>query len=399
MAITHLAIYDAVNAIDGSHKPYIPIGLSPSVTAKANVEAAVAKACRDTLAVLYSNQLSFIDEQYDEAQKGFGTAEGCVAGITVGAKAAANILERRSTDGYADGDTMIYPPATERQHQPDPINPDQGLLTPGWGHLKTFSAIDVTAPSVRAPAPPPAWDPDYTKSFLDVLKVGGDGITTPTKRTAEETEIGIFWAYDGSPKLGTPPRLYNQVIRRIAKLQHNTLVQNARLFALANIAMADSGIACWDSKYYHDLWRPIIGIRQADDVFNCELVNVADWSPLGAPLSNSIGPNFTPPFPAYPSGHATFGGAVFRTLRHFYGTDDVAFRLKSDELKDTTTDNQGNPRPNVTRRYESFTQAARENARSRIYLGVHWQFDADAGIDQGTKIADHICQTLLKPLH
>ncbi|NJQ96593.1 MAG: vanadium-dependent haloperoxidase [Hydrococcus sp. CSU_1_8] len=139
-------------------------------------------------------------------------------------------------------------------------------------------------------------------------------------RTADETLIGIFWAYDGAAGLGTPPRLYNQIVRRLAIAKGNTEAQNARLFALVNAAMGDAGILAWDQKYIHDLWRPVVGIREHDESFgpaateaNNDISNDGDpfWLPLGAPNSNSTKKNFTPNFPAYPSGHATFGAAAF----------------------------------------------------------------------------------------
>jgi hypothetical protein len=163
--------------------------------------------------------------------------------------------------------------------------------------------------------------------------LGGDGVITPTLRSAEQTTIGIFWGYDGSPGLGTPPRLYNQIARTLAEQQHNSVAENARLFALVNVAMADAGIACWEVKYRDNFWRPVLGIRQADTDGNPDTVADATWKYLGAPRSNAPGEsNFTPPFPAYTSGHATFGAALFRTLANFYGRDDLGFAFTSDEF-------------------------------------------------------------------
>ena len=112
--------------------------------------------------------------------------------------------------------------------------------------------------------------------------------------------------------------------------------------------------------------------------------------PLGAPASNLQGPNFTPPFPSYPSGHAGFGGALFETLRNFYGTDAIAFTFVSDELNGSTLDHDGNPRPLVPRHFTSLSQAEDENGQSRIYLGIHWPFDKTAGIAQGRNVADYV---------
>src|SRR5262249_8599948 len=132
-------------------------------------------------------------------------------------------------------------------------------------------------------------------------------------------------------------------------------------------------------------------IRNGDNDGNPDTVGDPNWTPLGAPASNETLPNnFTPPFPSYPSGHAIIGAAVFKTLADFYGTDNIAFSFTSDEFNGTTTDNQGVVRPSVTRHYTSFTQASEETAISRIYLGIHWDFDLEAGINSGNRIANYI---------
>ncbi len=172
----------------------------------------------------------------------------------------------------------------------------------------------------------------------------------------------------------------------------------ARLLALVNVAMADAGIASWESKYHYDFWRPITGIRESDPGTgptglgdgNPATVGDPGFMPLGAPASNLAGPNFTPPFPAYPSGHATFGGALFQTLRRFYGTDRIPFTFVSDEFNGETRANDGTVRPLIPRRFSSFSQAEEENGQSRIYLGIHWSFDKTAGIAQGRKIANFV---------
>jgi hypothetical protein len=122
------------------------------------------------------------------------------------------------------------------------------------------------------------------------------------------------------------------------------------------------------------------------------------FSPLGAPASNLNGPNFTPPFPAYPSGHAGFGGALFQTLRRFYGTDRIAFTFVSDEFNGITRDNSGNVRPLLPRSFQTLSQAEEENGQSRIYLGIHWSFDKTAGIAQGRRVANHVFNNTFVPV-
>lgn len=405
LAIVHISMYDAVNAIVGGYEPYLPMTGLPSGTIEAaSLDAAVAQAAHDTLAVLYPSQAAVFEGALEHVLNSIPPQHGRDEGTTVGAKAALNILVFRAGDG---GDTpdFAFPggPKVIGEHRPDPLNPGQGLLTPLWGDVTPF-AMDNAA-NFHAP-PPPQPDSDdeaermaYAAYYDDVMRLGGDGVITPTERTAEQEEIGLFWGYDGTTGLGTPPRFFNQIARCIAQQEHNTVAENARLLALINMAMADGGIACWRTKYVYNYWRPVIAIRCGDEDGNEFTEGDADWTPLGAPATNESngGVDFTPPFPAYTSGHATFGAAFFKTLANLYG-DDYEFQLISDELNGHNTDSQGNHRPAVIRQFTSFSQAAQENGRSRIYLGIHWQFDADMGIAAGKAVADYVFANFLGPV-
>ncbi len=256
-----------------------------------------------------------------------------------------------------------------------------------WDQVTPF--VIPKADAFRAP-PPPNWsDPKY----LDQAKrLGGDPnaqgpmrFPTKTDRMDGETFTGIFWGYDGTPGLCAPPRLYNEVVVQIALARGVADVDDmAQLLALVNVAMADAGISAWEAKYHYRIQRPITAIRSTDP----------KWTPLGAPVSNGVATNFTPPFPAYPSGHATFGGAVFQILRNYFklpdGTDS-SFTFVSDEFNgENYAPGQTQPRPRLPMSFASFKDAEYENVQSRIYLGIHWQFDADEGILQGHRVADHV---------
>jgi hypothetical protein len=277
----------------------------------------------------------------------------------------------------------------------DPISQAPIALGAHWGEVRPF-ALD-SAEQFRAPPPPAMDSAAYAAAFAEVTALGGDGVTTATQRTPAQTEIGIYWAYDGTPSLCAPPRLYNQIAVQIAALRGSGPVELARLLALVNVAMADAGIAIWESKYHYALWRPVTAVREADSDGNPATQPIPDFSPLGAPASNLQGPNFTPPFPAYPSGHAGFGGALFEMLRRFYGTDAIPFAFVSDELDGHTLDSQGNVRPLRPRSFASLSQAEEENGQSRIYLGIHWAFDKTEGIAQGRRVADHVFAHLFRP--
>ena len=279
--------------------------------------------------------------------------------------------------------------------------------------------MEETRHELDAPPQPPN-DPAYISALQQVR---GQGIapelmgTVPSDldpRTANQTLRGIYWAYDGAFGLGTPPRLYNQIVREVAMKKPNpanannevnTTAQNARLFALVNVAMADAGILAWDQKYIHDLWRPVVGIREHDASMgpagagNNAIDDDCDpfWLPLGAPLTNKTGKNFTPPFPAYPSGHATFGAAAFQITRLFYevdrnSTQDDLFKdqdgndleFVSDELNGVNKDNKGTVRPRHAHTFgDGLWRMIIQNGRSRVDLGVHWVFDAFAVDNNG----------------
>ena len=298
----------------------------------------------------------------------------------------------------------------------DPISQVPIAMGAHWGKVKPF--VLTSGDQFRIPPPPALVSPEYAAAYSEVKRLGGCGLDpagcvgghpTPTDRTPEQTEIGIYWAYDGTPGLGVPPRLYNQIAMRIAhKMGTDTdEVELARLLALVNVAMADVGIALWESKYHYQVWRPITGIREAGEGAgptglgdgNPQTVGDANFTPLGAPASNLVGPNFTPPFPAYPSGHAGFGGALFETLRNLYRTDRIAFSFVSDEFNGVTKGNNGAVRPREERSFSSLSQAEKENGQSRIYLGIHWAFDSTEGIKQGNRVADYVFKNILRPHH
>ena len=257
----------------------------------------------------------------------------------------------------------------------------------------------------RAPPPPAMTSAEYTEAFDEVKRLGGDGKSTPTERTEDQTFAGIFWAYDGTPSLCAPPRLYNQIVVTIAKKQGTGAIGTARLLALVNIAMADAGIAIWESKYFYDFWRPVVGIREADEGTgptsqgdgNPATAGDPAFMPLGAPGSNLQGPNFTPPFPSYPSGHGGFGGSLFQMLRRFYGTDRIPFTFVSDEFNGVTRGPDGKVRPLRPRSFSRLSQAEEENGQSRIYLGIHWAFDKTEALTQGERVADYVYFRAYRP--
>jgi hypothetical protein len=391
LAIVHAAIFDAVNSIEPRATPY---GKSHPAQG-ASIDAAVATAAHDTLTALYPPQGRFVNAAYRAYLTSISNHASKARGIAVGAYVARHLLRKRMHDNSAIN-VPYYPSGDPGYHDVDPLNPGQGYLSPGWGNVTPFALNDSFD---YVPLPPPDLDSaEYAAAFNDVKALGGDGVTTATARTREQTEIGIYWAYDGAPGIGVPPRLYNQIVRAIAIQQGTSEVENARLFALVNFAQADAGIVSWKLRYMYDLWRPVLGIRRAGEHDNLAILADPEWTPLGAPASNQGGNDFTPPFPSYTSGHATFGAATFGVLKRFFGRDNIQFTFVSDELNGVTTDSLGQVRPYRPRTFGSFSEAARENARSRIYLGIHWQFDADEGVRGGYAVANHVFDNVLLPI-
>lgn len=439
MAIVHIAMFEALNSVTRTYPTYRGIqgkifarsGLPSTIDAAAvSKRHAIAFAAFHTLYQLYPNQRATLTTfllanttvlvQIPQNQAN--------AGILIGEAAADAIGRDRSNDGSELPDPPVSTVTTidPDKWQRDPLNDDPNVaLGRNWSLVRPF-VID-RAESHR-PAVPPRYlkpdntvDPVYVLAFNEVLHKGGDPVAgladppglsrrrpTPTTRTTvmscgetiDEEFIGKFWAYDATALLCAPPRLYNMIATSLALNEKRSSFTNgldvARYLALLNVAMADAGLAAWEAKYYYFYPRPVTAIRAAKVGMSPLAQEMPFWTPLGAPVSNARPGivNFTPPFPAYPSGHATFGGAIFEVLRRYYGTDD-GFKFTSDEYNGHNSDpGAPTPRPLRPLTFTSLTCAEQQNAQSRIFLGIHWQFDATAGITQGRAVAKDIMTRL-----
>lgn len=375
LAMVHAAMFDAVNSIEQTHQPYhvdiaAPAGASPV--------AAAAAAAHRVASELYQepDELAVFNAALAEALATVPDGPAETDGVALGRQVADAMLALRSTDG-ASADVAYTPgidPGDWNRTFPDFVPP---LLTQ-WPDVVPFA---MTSGSQFRPAAPPTLDSaEYAAAVDEVMQLGR--FDSPT-RTAEQTEIAIFWGDGGGT--ATPPGRWNQIAADVALEYGNTLAENARLFALLNIAEADAGIAAWDAKYAYELWRPIDAIRRSDTDGNDATGVDPTWTPL----------IITPPFPTYTSGHSTFSGAADAVLSSLVGSN-VHFTTQSD-AHSSFAQRPLAQRDVVTRSFDSFTEAADEAGRSRIYGGIHFEFDNTAGLDAGRALGSYIVANFLVP--
>ena len=268
---------------------------------------------------------------------------------------ARSILEWRRRDG---ADAAVDLPGNSGPGAWQPTPPGfLPYLLPQWAFLMPFALEEPGA--VRPPGPPALDSAAWAQDYNEVKELGA---ATGSTRTPEQSLIAQFWA-DGAGT-ETPPGHWNSIARDVSERLDTPLIDKARLFALLNVALADSAICAWDAKYAYAFWRPVTAIRNGDIDGNDDTVADPTWSSFIV----------TPPFPDYVSGHSTFSGAAATVLALFYRTDDVAFTAASDFL------------PGVTRDFNSFSTAAEEAALSRLYGGIHYRSANEDGLRAGVAI-------------
>jgi hypothetical protein len=358
LAILHAAIYDAVDSIERTSAPYLISIKSPR---RADPTAAAAAAGYTVLASLYPTQQETLGTEFDsllgQVPNGYHKYEG----VRTGEAVANALLALRVDDGSAAAQPVFTPGTQPGNYQFTPPAFAQPVFTQ-WPLVRPFALR--TASQFR-PAPPPALTSKaYTAAFAEVKSLGAANSTT---RTADESQIAQFW---------NPPIwiAWNNIAQTAAIAHHDTLMQNARLFALLNVTFADSAIAFYDAKYAYRFWRPVTAIR-ATDTGNPALVGDPNWSPIANTAQD----------PAYPGAHAVISAAASSVLASFFGGDSFRFSAQSTAL------------PDVERSFTSFSAAANEATLSRIYAGQHFRTDEDAGQTLGGKVAGYVLAKLLLP--
>ncbi|MGB8398737.1 vanadium-dependent haloperoxidase [Bradyrhizobium sp.] len=352
-AMLHVAMFEAVNAIDRRYAPYRLKLVADSTTSR---EAAAASAAHDILLALYPDQKSDLDATLAAQLSGIAESEAKSKGIELGRKAAAEIIALRADDGSTAPES--YRPAA----------------TPGV-YVPTALPIESASPKLRPfamstgsqfrPGPPPALTSEtWTRDLNEIREIGG---STSTRRTAEQTTMARFWFFTG-------PRTYNPIVRQVASAKKMDLVDCARLYALSAIAGVDAFIAVFDAKYTYNLWRPVTAIRNADLTANPATPREASWLPLGT----------TPMHPEYPCAHCIVASAVSTVLQSVAGNEVGEITLASPTA------------PGVTRKWTRLQDYSDEVSNARIHAGFHYRFSTEVGKDMGSKIGELTVATQLR---
>jgi PAP2 superfamily protein len=356
------AIYDAVDAIDRTHEPYLIDLRAPR---DASETAAADAAAHTALIGLYPAEQSMLDADYAAELAKVANGPAKDQGVKLGEQVATDLLAVRANDG-----STVTPPPFVPGTAPGDFNPaltqPPNFPTPvftSWGKVTPFV---LDSGNQFRPAPPPALTSHaYAAAVNEVQSLGS---ATSTTRTPEQTQIGKFWS---------PPiqNFWNQIAQEVATANHSDLPTTARLFAALNLSFADSAIAFYDAKYTYQLWRPVTAIRLASTDANPNTVADTNWVPLAGN---------TPADPSYPGAHSTISAAGADVLANFFG-DQQSFAVSSPAL------------PGVTRSFSSFGAAANEAGLSRIYAGVHTRLDHVAGLTLGHDVANFVLHNALLP--
>jgi hypothetical protein len=363
-AIMHAAIYDAVNAIDRTHRPYL-VRLS-GVPRDASQEAAAAAAAHEVLVALYPGFKAALDAQLQQSVAQIPDGNDKVEGIRIGQTVADRILALRSNDGSnAKPIPYVFGTAPGDYQSTPPNFPAQPQFT-HWSRVTPFA---LERANQFRPGPPPALTSDtYSDAFNQIKSLG---IANSTTATADEALTGRFWN-------GAIQNYWNEIAQTLSLSHSLTTAQNARLFALLDLSLADDVIAFYDAKYTYNFWRPVTAIRAADAGTNPETVADPNWLP-------EVGK--TAPDPSYPGAHAIISAAAAEVLISFFERDHAEFNVTSEVLA------------TVQRSFTSISAAAEEATLSRIFGGQHFRFDLTTGQRLGRDVADLVVDNFLTPVH
>ena len=359
LAMMHLAMHDAVNAAAPRYATYAV----RTREQQADPAVAAAQAAHDILATIYPGQKAALGTFLKQYVGDAGVAPNVAKGVALGKRAAADVIAVRADDkstveesyreGRAPGEYRFVPGFAF-------------VNMPHWRSVKPFALTSPAQFRVKL-SPPDLTSPEYGRAFDEVKRKGA---RVSDVRSRDESHYAAFW-YELSD-IG-----WNRIARVVSREHPQDLWATARTFALLNVALADSYIAGWDSKMHYNFWRPVSAIRLAAEDGNRTTTPDAKWEPFLT----------TPPVQDYPSTHSVLGAAGAVVLAHAFGRDDVSFTFAS-----LSADPQ-----NPVRSFRSFSQAARENAESRVMAGIHFRFAIETGLALGQEIGRYTVTTLLQP--
>jgi len=363
-AIMHAAIYDAVNAIDGTHTPYLVH--FTDVSRSASQDAAAAVAAHEVLLTLYPHFQPQLDAQLLQALAQIPEGADKAQGIRIGQAVADRILALRSNDGAnAQPIPFVFGNAPGDYQSTPPNFPKQPQFT-HWSRVTPFAL--ERANQFRPGSPPALTSDTYSDAFNEVKALG---IVNSTASSADEALTGRFWN-------GAIQNYWNEITQTAAAAHDLTTAQSARLFALLNLTLADGVIAFYDAKYTYDFWRPVTAIRAADTDNNPETLADPNWLPE---VIN------TAPDPSYPGAHAVISAAGAAVLVSVLKKDEFDFNVTSEVM------------PGVERSFERLSAAAEEATLSRIFAGAHFRFDLTTGQQLGREVADFVVDNFLTRRH
>jgi hypothetical protein len=362
LAMVHLAMYDAVNAIEGV--PFATYAGPLIVDRPASADAAAAAAAHDVLVALSPTQTADLDGKYAASLAAVPDGLGKLNGIAVGQRAASAILAVRAQDGR-DATVAYVPGSGPGVWEPTP----PAFLGAQAPEIPFVQPFVMRAASQFRPEPPPSliskeWAQDYNE-------VKALGAAVGSSRTAEQTEIARFWS-------DNPPLQWNRAWRALSIAKGLGRLDNARYFAILTTASADALIACWDAKYFYNFWRPVTAIRAGDSDGNSETTPDRTWAGLIV----------TPNHPEYPAAHGCFSAASTETLKHFFGTDQIAFSIDSTVAGLVTS----------VRTYGRFSDALAEVLEARIYGGMHYRNSTRVGANIGKQVARFTARHFFQPV-
>jgi hypothetical protein len=354
-ALVHAAVFDAVNAVEGRYTPY---KIRVTAPAGASAEAAAIAAAHTVLARLYPGQKTTLDQAYATSLGRIGDGTGKTDGVAVGEKVGAEMVALRADDGATASN--VYRPVTT----PGVYVMTALPIASHWGKLTPWV---LERGSQFRPAPPPALTSlEWARDCDEIMQIGGK---KSTMRTAEQTDIARFWTIVG-------PASWDPVLRSVAAAPGRTVAQNARLFALTEMAAADAYIAVFEAKYTFNFWRPITAIRNGDSHGNSGVSRIADWEPLID----------TPLHPEYPCAHCITSAAVAAVLEAELGAGFPEVTMTSPAA------------PGVVRRWTTAKAFTDEVSVARIYGGIHYRTSTVVGQAMGKQIGELAVQQYLKPV-